>query len=201
MKRSHSPVALSSRTTILLAISLVVVSGLAKQSFILPIERAVVDLFYAVPVRFDIIVINITHFGSLAALYSAVAVTFVIGYKRLAASLFASGMLAYIGAALLKEVIMRPRPPQLWPDLVAREWGPISYGYPSGHTALVAAVAFTLWPYVKTQYRIFLIIFVILVGASRMILAMHSPLDLIGGTLIGILAAYTGSSAFGKFKK
>lgn len=183
-----------------LFLSLAFVTWLALQDWVLDSEKAIIDVLYAIPEKYDIVILNITHFGSLAALYSAVFVTLIIGYKKLAVQLLTSGMLAYLSAGLLKQIILRPRPSKIWLELTAREWGPMSYGYPSGHAALVTAMAFTLWPYVKGQYRWLLVALAVLVALSRIILGVHLPLDIVGGALVGILSGYAGQFLVTKLK-
>lgn len=187
-KKSHQSAFVNNYGTIIaLSVLLFITTFLAWNKTVIDLERTITELFYSVPKRFDIITINITHFGSLAALYSAVAVLLIMGFKRLGFLLLGNGLVAYFVASVSKELIARPRPPILWESIIAREWGMISYGYPSGHSALIAAMVLTLWPYVKKPYRPWLVVLVVLVASSRIILGVHQPLDVVGGVLIGVL--------------
>lgn len=177
----------SIKLTILYVLLLAGLSLLAINQKTSTIERAFFDIFYVVPKSWNIIVINITHFGSTAALYSMVFILFLVGHKKLSTILLANGVMAFGLAWVVKELVMRPRPAQLWAGVKAYEYGPISYGFPSGHTAIVVAIAATLWPAVAKPYRHMLVAMVLLVAASRMSLGMHAPLDILGGAVIGLL--------------
>lgn len=177
----------SFKLTVLYALLLAVLTTLLLSKNPVYGERLVFSIFYAVPVSWHTVVINITHFGSTAALYSMVFILFVVGHKKISTILLANGVMAFMLAWVLKELVMRPRPAQLWVGVKAYEWGPISYGYPSGHTAIIVAIAATLWPVVAKPYRYVLAAMVVAVATSRMSLGMHAPLDILGGSVIGLL--------------
>jgi len=98
-----------------------------------------------------------------------------------------SGLLIAWGAAeLLKQVVRRPRPFLAIPDAPATLIGhPGSYSYPSGDTALAfgAAVALGL---AMPRLRLPALLIAICVGASRVLVGVHYPLDVAGGAAIGI---------------
>lgn len=154
-------------------------------------EKTIFDLFYPLPESWHIFFINITNFGSTAALYSMVAVTLVLGYKKLGWLLLGNGMASYAAAWFLKVWVGRGRPADLWPHVTALEWGKLGNGYPSGHVAVVTAIAATLWPFVAQKYRPWLVILVILVAISRMSLGVHAPFDIVGGFFVGMIISLT----------
>ncbi|AVP87268.1 hypothetical protein phytr_3140 [Candidatus Phycorickettsia trachydisci] len=58
--------------------------------------------------------------------------------------------------------------------------------FPSAHTAMAIIVCWWVWPYVNRLGRILLIALVILVGLSRIALAMHYPADIIWSVVISL---------------
>lgn len=183
---SLQAVKLFSTLILLLALAIIV----AKSLITLQVEHAINSLFYSIPKSLDIITVNITHLGSLAMLYSAALVTYILNYKKLSLKLLVSGLGAYVFAGFLKELVMRPRPFDVWQEIIAREYGKLGYGFPSGHTALIVAVSVVLWSYAKKEQRIVLVATAVLVALSRMVLGVHMPLDLVGGLLIGLITGF-----------
>ena len=88
----------------------------------------------------------------------------------------------------LKRSTLRPRPYQVL-SVVARGAPPLdAFSFPSGHT--LHAVAFTLvaaayYPWLAA----FLVPFTLLVAASRVVLGLHYPSDVLAGAAIGAFIA------------
>jgi undecaprenyl-diphosphatase len=84
----------------------------------------------------------------------------------------------------LKWVIRRPRPPEIFPHTM-----PSSYSFPSGHAlfglAFYISLAMIIAPHFDKITRVVVlglaISVVFLIGASRVFLGVHYPLDVIGG--------------------
>jgi len=95
---------------------------------------------------------------------------------------------AVAGAALinlvLKSLFERARP-DLWQKLVTET----SYSFPSGHAMMSSILAFAaiaiFW---RTKYRIPVtsaaLLFMLLIGFSRLYLGVHYPTDVLGGWLV-----------------
>lgn len=95
-------------------------------------------------------------------------------------SLAISAIIVNIG---IKPYVARLRPfDRLMLDIIINK--PLDYSFPSGHTtaAFVAAVVFL---YMNRKIGLFMIVFAILMGISRMYLLVHFPSDVICGAIIG----------------
>ena len=59
------------------------------------------------------------------------------------------------------------------------------FGFPSGHSTVVATVVTILYFQVAPRYRKYLLGVALMVGLSRMYLGAHFPLDVVGGYALG----------------
>ncbi|MDP2354750.1 MAG: phosphatase PAP2 family protein [Beijerinckiaceae bacterium] len=119
---------------------------------------------------------------------------FIIGLNRFQDGLVASAHMLCTGAVgfavykLLKKKLVRERP-FISCDAIKCAMPPLDrYSFPSGHT--LHAVLFTSLAiaYVP-ELTIFLIIFATLVAASRVVLGLHYPSDVLVGAILGWLVA------------
>jgi undecaprenyl-diphosphatase len=102
--------------------------------------------------------------------------------------------MAFVGAVctgsykMLKRGTVRPRPFQVMPGIAAGAPALDTFSFPSGHT--LHAVAFTL---VACSYypdlAVVLIPFTALTAASRVVLGLHYPSDVLAGAAIGAAVA------------
>jgi undecaprenyl-diphosphatase len=95
-----------------------------------------------------------------------------------------AGAVSFSIYALLKRGIGRPRPYVTCTDIrqCGRELD--RFSFPSGHT--LHSVGFSLvLAYYFPMSTLVLIPFTLLVGASRMVLGLHYPSDVLGGALVG----------------
>lgn len=169
---------------------LLVTSALASGQRLSLIEADVLAIVYGVPAFLGPLFYAVTQLGSVGAIAGVVIAALVLKRRTLAALLLANSLMAYVGAALLKEIIARPRPAVLIPGIVARFDYADGFGFPSGHTAIATALALTLLPYVQPRYRWLLWLWIMVVGISRMYLGVHAPLDIVGGFCIGVIVVY-----------
>jgi len=106
--------------------------------------------------------------------------------------LFVAIGLTGLMAAIVKNMIGRARPgvsgvvdPFVFDPF---HWAPAYASFPSGHTttafAALAAIAI-LWPRARTV----LLIYAVLMGVSRVVIAAHHPTDVLAGALFGIAGA------------
>lgn len=97
---------------------------------------------------------------------------------------------AFTFTTLCKTWIVQPRPWELDPDLIRVE-GAHSNGYslPSGHTAMSVSTYLPTAMMIRRRIvSILLIALTILIVASRLILCVHTPLDIIAGVCVGAIS-------------
>jgi undecaprenyl-diphosphatase len=125
----------------------------------------------------------------------SVMLALLLAYEREAAAavlhMALAGMVCTLTYKAVKRSTLRPRPYEVL-SVIARGAPPLdAFSFPSGHT--LHAVAFTL---VATAYypwlAVLLVPFTLLVAASRVVLGLHYPSDVLAGALIG--AAIAGIS-------
>jgi undecaprenyl-diphosphatase len=91
---------------------------------------------------------------------------------------------------ILKELFFAPRPWLIFEDthLMFEHGGMDSF--PSGHSTIYAALATSAFFFSK-RLGIFVGVFAVLIGLSRVISGVHWPIDVLGGLLIGTLISYS----------
>jgi undecaprenyl-diphosphatase len=89
---------------------------------------------------------------------------------------------------VLKDVIERPRPYDVLPDVVARDQVG-GFAYPSGHTTMAVAIVAALHPVLPRPGRVVAWVLAALVAVARLHVGAHWPLDLVGGAALGIAIA------------
>ena len=91
-------------------------------------------------------------------------------------------------AKILKIIIHTLRPQGIFPQIqpLFLETG---FAFPSGHTTVASAIAFTLFFRHKRVGFIF-IFFALIIGVSRIMSGVHFPVDILGGFTLGFLIAY-----------
>lgn len=128
----------------------------------------------------------VMQFGNVLAIWVVTALAFIRGHRRLAASTFGGGYVAYYGAKLIKHNIIRPRPIALLSHVHIRGYAAHGSGFVAGHTAVAASLAILLAPYVGRRWRWVLSALVVVVGFTRVYVGSHLPLDVVGGAAIGV---------------
>lgn len=157
---------------------------LSREHTLSQLETDIFYAFYGLPEWLYKPFYFITQFGSVLLLGALVAAYFARQHYHIVIRLLMAGGLAYLVSGLAKSVWGRPRPHKLLPDVTTLDYfqGP---GFPSGHTALATALAFTVGHYLGKKYWWVTAIWVIGVASSRMYLGVHLPLDILGGFAIG----------------
>jgi len=100
-----------------------------------------------------------------------------------------TGLLCTVLYKWLKRRTLRPRPYEVHPDIVASGKALDQFSFPSGHT--LHAFAFSIIAlYYYPALAGLMLPFTALVAASRPILGLHYPTDVLAGAAIGTTVAY-----------
>ena len=108
---------------------------------------------------------------------------------RLGVALLLAGVVVYLLALVVKEIVDRGRPAALVDGVHAREvFGPDSLGFPSGHAAVATALTVVVAAHLSRRWAIAAVAVALVVFFGRMYVGAHLPLDLIGGAALGAIA-------------
>lgn len=99
-----------------------------------------------------------------------------------------SVLITWIVVTLVKALVAAPRPFEVIDGIRTLHSSGLGDSFPSGHTAMAAAIAGAIKPY-HHRAGMLLILFALLVGISRVYLGVHFPIDVIAGFLIGLVIA------------
>jgi membrane-associated phospholipid phosphatase len=66
---------------------------------------------------------------------------------------------------------------------------PMNYSFPSGHAGTIFAVFTCLYFLIKKKKFLLIFIIPIIIAASRLVLGVHTLIDVVGGAILGILIA------------
>ena len=136
----------------------------------------------------------VMQFGSLAAVPVSGGIALLAGRRALAVRLVVAGTAAWAAAKVVKRVRVRGRPARLLADVNVRGTEVTGGGFVSGHAAVATALAAAAAPCVGGPLRGRLWLLVPLVGASRVYVGAHLPLDTLGGASLGLaVEAVTGA--------
>ncbi len=129
----------------------------------------------------------------IVQLLGNIAVTFVIGLLvlavarrwRLAVLTVMSGSAAWIVAKVVKAAVGRGRPAELLTGVVGSGTLATGLGYPSGHSAVAAALATAISPYLPKAWRRVAWSLVWMVALGRVAVGAHLPSDIVAGVALG----------------
>lgn len=124
--------------------------------------------------------------GAFGAAPAAAGAAWLAGERELAARLLASGAGTWAIAKLVKHVVRRPRPGALLPGTRCRGRPAAGLGYLSGHAGVAAALGAAALPRLGPRGRALILIAVPAVGLTRIYVGAHLPLDVAGGTALGL---------------
>lgn len=127
----------------------------------------------------------VMQLGNFIAVPVVTAVMLTLRRVRLAIDVVVAGSSAWLLATLIKSVVERGRPGEILTDVILRGAPASGHGYVSGHTAVAAAMAAVISPYVARPWKIVVWSLAVLVGLARVYVGAHLPLDVVGGAVMG----------------
>jgi glycosyltransferase 2 family protein len=133
--------------------------------------------------------------GTFGTVPAVSVLAFLLGRRRLAASLALGGTIAWVGAKLAKPFGGRARPEGVLADVTLRERIEGDLGWVSGHTAVATTLAFIAAEELPRAARPVLAAIVGTVGFGRMYVGAHLPHDVVGGAGLGMMISAVIPSA------
>jgi membrane-associated phospholipid phosphatase len=139
---------------------------------------------------------------SLAAILLAIALLFprargtarsvLIGFGTRILFIFFAVLLPVLTGEIIKDIVGRGRPfvgGQANAFNFSHFAGTEAYAsFPSGHATTAFALAFAVsavWPHLRSV----MLVYAVMIGASRLVLLAHHPSDVVAGALIGVIGA------------
>ncbi len=111
---------------------------------------------------------------------------------------FFTGIFAWCLAFILKNIFQTQRPFDSLPEVISL-FPETGYGFPSGHATFYMALAVSIYlTHKKAGY--FFIFFALLIGIARIAGGVHSPIDILGGYILGIFTAYLVRALYKKLR-
>lgn len=148
---------------------------------------------WSAPRWFRMFMIVATRMGDGWLWYATGASVLIWGGTERFAAVGSSGLAVLCGILLflfLKRASHRKRPCELEPHCWASILPPDQFSFPSGHSITAFAIAVTLGGFYPVLLAGLLLV-AISIAASRIILGMHFLSDVVAGSLIGVLLAFS----------
>jgi undecaprenyl-diphosphatase len=133
-----------------------------------------------------VVVWTVMQLGNLLAVPAVALAAALTRRWRLAAAALLAGAGTYELAKVVKRLVVRGRPGTLLPDVVVRGAEAHGLGFPSGHAAVVGALAAVAWPWLGRRGRAAAAVVAALVCLSRVYVGAHLPLDVAAGLGLGL---------------
>jgi membrane-associated phospholipid phosphatase len=145
-----------------------------------------------------VVVWPIMQLGNFVVVPVAAAVAAIFRRWRLAFAMLAAGAATYYLAKVVKGIVVRGRPSDLLDDVTIRGAAALGRGYVSGHAAVVTLLVALVWPYLTGRWRWVAVAAAVFVCLSRVYVAAHLPLDVLGGAALGLTVGGIARLVFGR---
>lgn len=136
----------------------------------------------------DFIVPKITSLGNGGFIWIVIGVCLLTTRKYRKIGIFVLvGLLAglIIGNGIVKNVVARPRPCWINPEVTLLIPCPTDFSFPSGHTQS-SVIASTILTIANKKWGYAVIPLAVLISLSRLYLYVHFPSDVLAGAIMGV---------------
>lgn len=123
-------------------------------------------------------------------LFAGLLLCFTKKYRKQGILVLIGLLVGYIcGNILLKNIIARPRPCWVYPDIALLIPSPQDFSFPSGHT-LSSFIAAILLTKANKRFGYGAIPLAFLMAFSRLYLYVHYPTDILGGVILAAVISF-----------
>ena len=179
-------------------ITLILATWVAASGTMGDVEKTVFRVINAWPNALRLPFLVVTYSGSVYALGALTLLLIWRGYPRLALRIFAGGVTVFMVTQAMKLAVQRPRPGGLIDNVHVREKLIAGFGFPSTHTAMTTVMALLLVVWLPYKWRWLAVLWIVMVGLSRIYLGVHAPLDVVGGFAAGVFVVCLSLLVHGK---
>lgn len=168
-------------------------------NFIMNIDKSIIEFVrdYLHNPFLDKIMPFITSLGNIGLIWIIISIILLMSKKyRKAGILVICSLIinAVLGELVLKNIIRRPRPFMEISNINLLIPKPITYSFPSGHTASSFAAIGALFKTIDNKMILIpVVILGLLIAFSRLYLMVHYPSDILGGIILGLISAKLAS--------
>lgn len=138
---------------------------------------------------------KITILGEAGAVWIVIAVLMLMFRKTRKCGIALSVALVFClicGNVILKPLVARQRPYMIDESIKIITYISDDFSFPSGHTYSSIASAIVIWRFMKRKFGVPAMVLALTITFSRLYLQMHFPTDVLGGVILGMLAALCG---------
>lgn len=136
---------------------------------------------------------NLANFSGFPAEIFILTLVLILADRknwRRIAIILSAFILFRLAGEIIKEAVAAPR--VCWPAFVPTLIPcPDSFGFPSGH-AFGTAMAATIISFIYRRKSVLILVWVValLIAVARVIVGVHSPIDVIGGMIMGMVSGW-----------
>ncbi len=180
------------------ALAVLVVCGLVAKNGTVPSGEA--DVFHWIndlPAWLYRPVWPFQQLGTILVGPLVATVAFFLHRRRLALAAITATVLKLLGERVVKLLVERQRPGTSIGDVILRgDVSPAGDSFVSGHAVLAVALAALISPYLHRWWKLVPWVLAALNGFARIYVGAHNPLDVVGGSALGLAIGSTLKYAF-----